>query len=112
MGRYVRARVEARDRPDWRGIVGDWRAEYRGDGHLLVHGANGLTVESLWRLDGDALTLSDVEGSAACRLDGVDTASGRYRIQFLGDELRLTVLRDECAGRRSVIESHPLRRVR
>jgi len=112
VGRYMRARINARDDPDWRGIVGDWQAEYRGDGHLIVRGAHGLDVDSLWSLAGDVLTLTDMAGSGACRLDGVDAASGRYRIRFIGDELHFVVLRDECAGRRSVLLTHPLRRIR
>lgn len=112
IGLYARARIHARDDPDWRGVIGDWSAEYRRDGHLIVHGANGLTVDSRYRLDRDVLTLTDVDGSGSCRLDGIDTASGRYRVHFIGDELHFDVLRDECAGRRSVILSHPLRRVR
>ena len=112
VGHYVRLRVNARDDPDWSGIVGDWSAEYRNDGHLIVHGANGLTVDSRYRLEGDVLTLTDIDGSGSCRLDGVDDASGRYRIRFVGDELHFSVLRDECGGRRSVITSHPLRRLR
>jgi hypothetical protein len=112
VGSYARDRVNARDDPDWRGLVGEWRAEYRSDGHLIVHGANGLDVDSRYRLDGDVLTLTDLGGSASCRDEGVDYASGRYRIRLSGDQLRFEVLRDECTGRRSVITSHPLRRLR
>ena len=81
IGRHVRARVSAIDDPDWRGIVGD------------------------------ALTLSDLAGSGSCRVSGIDFAAGRYRIERPGDEIRFLVLRDECGGRRSVLLSHPLRRV-
>jgi hypothetical protein len=112
IGKYERTRISARDNPDWRGLVGDWTAEYRADGHLLVRGAHGLMVDSRYRLDGDVLTLTDLEGSGSCRLDGVDAASGRYRIHFVGEELHFDVLRDECGGRRSVLLSHPLRRIR
>lgn len=115
VGRYVRARVNARDNPAWRGIVGDWDTEYRADGHLLVRGPNGQRVDSRWHLDGDVLTIDDSNdnaGDMSCRLSGIDTASGRYRIRFVGDELHFRALRDECDGRRNVIETHPLRKVR
>ena len=112
VGRYVRDRVSAVDDPDWRGVVGDWSAEYRADGILVVHGANGLDLQSRWQLDGDVLTLTDLAGSGvgSCRLAGVDFASGRYRVERRGAELRFHVLRDECGGRRSVLLSHPRRR--
>ena len=112
VGYYVRDRVNARDDPEWRGLVGAWHSEYRSDGHLIVHGPGGMTVDSLWRLDGDVLTLADATGSGSCRLDGVDVASGRYRVRWNGDELHLEPLRDECDSRREMIQRFPLRRVR
>jgi len=111
VGQYVRQPLSARDDPSWRGVVGEWQQEYRSDGHLIVHGA-GMDIDSLYRLDGDILTLDDIAGSGACRAQGIDAGSARYRVHFDGDSVRFDALHDECVGRRSVMTTHQLRRVR
>jgi len=112
VGRYVRQQVTARDDPSWRGVVGEWSQEYRSDGRLIVHGAGGMDVESQYRLDGDVLTLNDIGGSGACRTQGIDAGSARYRVHFSGDIVRFDALQDACIGRRSVMTTHALHRVR
>lgn len=54
-----------------------------------------------WR--GDTLTVRDTAGARACRPD----LEGRYTARVSGDTLRLTVLADPCAGRRSVFSGGP-----
>jgi hypothetical protein len=112
VGHYA-TRFTARDDVPWRGIVGDWEAEYRADRHLIVHHGS-FNVEALYRLDGDILTITDLNGSASCRQDGVDIASARYRVHFIetGLGMRIEPLRDECDGRRFVRSSHTWQRIR
>lgn len=79
VGRYVRQPLTARVDPSWRGIIGEWRQEYRAGGHLIARGPGGMSVDSLHRLDGDFLTLHDLAGSASCHASGIDSSSARYR---------------------------------
>ena len=113
-GRYERARFNARDNPEWTGVVGAWDIEFRHDGHFIVHGPSGWTVDSLWRLDGDVFTTEDTASTTrelSCAIEGVDHRSGRYRIRFVGDELQFKTLLDECVGRHEVLEGSAWRRV-
>jgi len=112
VGRYAQVRINARDNPAWRAIVGDWQHEYRSDGHLIVREIGGMTIDSLYRLDDDVLTLNDVSGSGSCRLLGVDVGSARYRVHFFDGGIRFEVVRDECMGRRTGMTIHPWLRVR
>lgn len=54
-----------------------------------------------WRAD--TLTVRDTTGARACQRD----LEGRYTARVSGDTLRLTVLADPCAGRRSVFSGGP-----
>lgn len=99
----MQERINARDYPNWIGIVGDWYTEYRADGRHVVHGPNGLRIDGRWRLDGDVLTINDANDIAV----HIDTASARYRIRFVGDELYCEALRDECGSRRIGMTIHP-----
>src|ERR1041385_3346427 len=62
VGRYVRQTFIARDDPSWRGVVGDWIHEFRGDGRLIVRQVGGMGIESRYWLDGDILTITDLSG--------------------------------------------------
>ena len=112
VGRYVQAHVAARDAPAWRAIVGDWTHEYRADGHLIVQEIGGLQIDTLYRFDGDILTLNDLGGSGSCRHLGTDVGSARYRVHFLDNGIRYEALRDECGGRRTGMTIHPWLRIR
>ena len=112
IGRFAQAHVAARDEPAWRAIVGDWTHEYRPDGHLIVQETGGLRIDTLYRLDGDILTLNDLSGSGSCRHQGIDVGSARYRIRFFDRGIRYEALRDECSGRRTGMTIHPWLRVR
>ena len=109
VGRYLQQTFTARDDPSWRGVVGDWIHEFRGDGRLRQVG--GMGIESRYRLDGDILTITDLSGTGSCRHFGSDTASARYRVHFDGDLLRYEPLHDECTPRRTGMTIHPWRRV-
>lgn len=104
-GRYL-LRVEARDDPPWRGMLGNWIADFRADGRLDVRQVGGVSVEARYRVRGDLLMIDDFHGDGACRENGADLASALYRIRFVDGNLIMQPLRDECRGRR---ESLPIR---
>jgi len=111
VGRYAQGRVNARDNPVWRAIVGDWQHEFRSDGHLIVQQIGGMQINTRYRLDGDILTFDDLGGSGSCRPLGVDFGSARYRVHVLQDGVRYEALRDECPGRRTGMTLHPWLRI-
>ncbi len=110
LGHYF-MRVTARDGPPFRIIVGDWKTEYRADGHLIVQQIGGWNIESLYHLDGDILTLTDIGGSGSCRQMGVDAGSARYRVHYIDSGIQFEPLRDECSGRRIGMTVHALQRI-
>jgi len=110
VGRYT-DRLVARDTPNWRGVVGTWVAEYRADGQFFVQQVGGMWIRGLYRLDGDALMIRDLEGTGSCTHFGTDYASASYRVHLTRSELRFDALRDECSPRRFGMTVHAWRRI-
>lgn len=110
VGRYSDS-LAARDSPSWRGVVGRWITEYQADGEFFVHQTGGMWIRGRYTLDGDALTIRDLDGTGSCTHFGTDYASARYRVHLTSSELRFEVLRDECLPRRFGMTAHPWRRI-
>ena len=113
-GTYRQEPLAARDGAFYRTIVGEWKAEFRVDGHLMVREQGGANwwIESTYRLDGDILTINDLRGTGSCRPLGADIASATYRVHLTATEISYVPLRDECYGRRTGMTMHPWLRVR
>jgi hypothetical protein len=105
-------RIEARDDPPWRGMLGEWEMEFDADGFLHVRQIGGMTVEARYRVDGHLLMINETGGTGTCRESGVDLASALYRIHLTDTILQLRAIRDECRGRRESLPIRPWRRVR
>jgi len=110
VGRYTDS-LTARDSPNWRGVVGNWITEYQEDGQFYVHQIGGMWIRGRYTLDGDALTIRDLDGTGSCTHFGIDYASAHYRLHLTAGELRFEVLRDECQPRRFGMTVHPWRRI-
>lgn len=93
-------------------LNGAWTLRLAGGGAYRISHDAEQAVRGRFSVSGPTITFTDTGGPLSCR--GA-VASGSYRWSFFAGDgttyLRLRVVRDGCAGRRTVL-TQPLARVR
>ena len=87
-------------------MVGRWHVAFQADGSYYAERLDiGRVVSGTWELDGDTLTVTDVEGLVSCSNatamtgDQGDVSTGRYSVVVDEDILALTPAEEGCRTR-------------
>ncbi len=102
-------------------LTGTWEAKFMNDansmellfkiteeeGYTLDMNKDGsVEVSGNWKIEGEQIQFEDSGGPMACR-----SSEGVYTYQLNGDTLNLTLVQDDCPGRKRMMPSVTWKRI-
>jgi outer membrane protein assembly factor BamB len=77
---------------------GSFQARFNADGTFLLEGQGWPAFKGTWKLDGSDVTIATAAGPK-----GECAAVGRYRVTTAGTRVTLSLVTDDCAPRRMIL---------
>ncbi len=104
-----------KDLPNGPMLIGSWHLQFNADGSYQAERLDlGPLMIGAWEIDGDTLTITDVEGSLSCTQAGttgdatLDFSTGTYTFERSEDGLTLTPQDDGCQMRTVLLSTFTL----